>query len=139
MKRRSPTPPRARTRLDAQTEAVLHSATVLQQSTQIQTQAAMGQADAAYQAAKQAISEMASIRRTIEAALTAQFQHQTALTSDQVTQLAKETSSQWQGAVQAQQQLQARLRDQQAETERLRAELQNVQISQSSGLQELQQ
>ena len=102
MKRRSPTPARTRgsAALSDEASAALQRTERLQQSTQLQTQVASAQADAAMEAARKAVLDTAEVRRTVEAALAAQFQHQTALTADQVDKLAKETSQKWQGAIQ---------------------------------------
>ena len=141
MKRRSPTPTRTRGSaiLSDEASAALQRTEKLQQSTHLQTQVASAQADAAMEAAKKAVLETAAVRRTVEAALAAQFQHQTALTTDQVAHLAKETSQQWQCAVQDSQMLNQRLQEQQRETDRLKEELQRLQVSQSAELQGLHQ
>ena len=84
----------------------------MQQSTQVQTQAAMGQADAAFQAARQAVSETANIRQTVEEALARHYHASATLSTEQVTKLAHETSQEMHVAVQERQQLKARLQDQ---------------------------
>ena len=99
----------------------------------------MGQADAAYQAARQAVSKTANIRQAVEEALARHYHASTTLSTEQVTKLAHDTSQEMQMAVQERQQLKTRLQDQQAETERLRAELQKFQAAQSSELQGMQQ
>ena len=109
--RRSPTPTRTRSIVDEQAEAALRSAAALQQTTQVQTQAAMGQADAAFQAARQAVSETATIRQTVEEALARHYHASTTLSTEQVTKLAHETSQEMQMAVQERQQLNVRLQE----------------------------
>ena len=73
--RRSPTPSRTRASVAISDEAAaaLLRTERLQLSTQQQTQVASAQADAAMEAARKAILETAAIRRTVKAALTAQF------------------------------------------------------------------
>ena len=84
----------------------------MQQNTQIQTQAAMGQADAAFQAARQAVSETANMRQAVEEALVRHYHASTTLSTEQVTKLAHETSQEMHVAVQERQQLKTQLQDQ---------------------------
>ena len=88
---RIPTPTRSRVIVYEQARPALRSIAALQQSTQVHTQVAMDQTDAAFQVTRQDILKIARMRRSVEDTLVEYYQASATILAKQILKLAHET------------------------------------------------